>query len=50
MELMHMILQELQLRDEGKRGRLENLNDLEVIALAYKLGLTRKKPIPKLRE
>lgn len=49
MELLCKIMQEIKLRDEGKRGCLENLSNLEVFCLAYKLGII-KIPQPKLRE
>ena len=32
---------ELELRDVDKRGALGNLNYLELLALAYKLGVVR---------
>lgn len=42
MELMKRVQEEITLRDQGKYGRLENLTNLELIALAYKLGIKPK--------
>lgn len=49
MELVNTIMKEIHLRDNGKRGTLENLSNLELFCLAYKLGII-KIPQPKLRE
>lgn len=49
MELVHAIMKEINLRDKGKRGILENLSNLELFCIAYKLGVI-KIPQPKLRE
>lgn len=39
MELINAVLEELQLRDSGKRGKMSNLSMLELICLAYSLGV-----------
>lgn len=49
MELVNTIMKEINLRDNGRRGILENLSNLELFCLAYKLGVI-KIPQPKLRE
>lgn len=35
--LIKAVRQEMKLRDDGKRGILSHISDLELIALAYKL-------------
>lgn len=44
MELMLAVKLELELRRQGKTGRLGNLSQDELIALAKKLGLEKRKP------
>lgn len=39
MELKNAVLEELKLRDSGKRGKMSNLSTLEIICLAYSLGV-----------
>lgn len=39
MELVKTIIEEFHLRDRGERGKLTNLSDLQLICLAYKLGI-----------
>lgn len=39
MELINAILEELKLRDSDKRGKMYNLSTLELICLAYSLGV-----------
>lgn len=39
MELIKEIIEEFRLREKGKRGKLENISDLQLICLAYKLGI-----------
>ena len=45
MELMLAVKLELELRRQGKTGRLGNLSQDELIALAEKLGLEKKKSL-----
>lgn len=39
--MYEVVKRELELRDVDKRGMLGNLNYLELLALAYKLGVVR---------
>ena len=39
MELINAVLEELELRDSDKRGKMYNLSTLELICLAYSLGV-----------
>lgn len=39
MELIKTIKEEFELRDKGERGKLTNISDLQLICLAYKLGI-----------
>lgn len=39
--MYEVVKRELELRDNNKRGALENLSYLEVLCLAYRLGITR---------
>lgn len=39
--MIEIVKQELELRDADKRGALGNLNYLELLALAYKLGVVK---------
>jgi len=39
--MYEVVKHELELRDADKRGTLGNLSYLEVLCLAYKLGITR---------
>lgn len=39
MELIKTIIEEFELRSKGKRGKLDNVSDLELICLAHKLGI-----------
>lgn len=39
--MYEVVKRELELRDTDKRGALGNLNYLELLALAYKLGVIR---------
>jgi hypothetical protein len=39
--MYEVVKHELELRDANKRGALGNLNYLELLALAYKLGVIR---------
>lgn len=39
--MYEVVKRELELRDANKRGALGNLNYLELLALAYKLGVVR---------
>lgn len=41
MELVKKVVEEIKLRDQGKYGILENLSNLELFALAYRLGIRR---------
>ena len=44
MELIAAVIVELELRKQGKTGRLGNLSQDELIALAEKLGLKKQNP------
>lgn len=39
--MYEVVKRELKLRDSDKRGTLRNLNYLELLVLAYKLGVIR---------
>ncbi len=39
MELVKKIIEEIELRKHGKRGTLENLSDLELYEIAFKLKI-----------
>lgn len=39
--MYEVVKRELKLRDSDKRGTLGNLNYLELLVLAYKLGVIR---------
>jgi hypothetical protein len=39
--MYEVVKRELELRDTDKRGALGNLNYLELLVLAYKLGVVR---------
>ena len=43
MGLIATVVDELKLRDEGQQGKLDNLSTVEVICLAYRLGLFERK-------
>ncbi len=39
MELIKKVIEEIKLREHGKYGALENLSNVELFALAYRLGI-----------
>ena len=40
-EMSEIILQEIKLRDNGKTGKLGNIRYLQLLCLAYSLGLIK---------
>lgn len=39
--LINAVRQEMKLRDDGKRGILGHISDMELVALAYRLKIIR---------
>ena len=36
----NLVIKEIELRRQGKKGELGNLSDIDLYSLAYKLGIT----------